>query len=390
MPKFKNVWSESGSHRNAALRSLVLFLILMGLVVALAAEQKPSSPPYASSPVIASVEFDWSSHNSMAPESDNWPVTWGKDDYLYTTWGDGGGFGGSNKRGRVSLGVARIEGDEESYQGINIWGGHDPEFDQKATFEGKSYGILSVDDVLYMWVGLFRPNKNPFDEVRLAVSGDHGRTWKLADWNFTKAEGVMLPTMLNFGRDYDGARDKYVYTYLIRYRSEKGPDNYEDKVPWLQCQRPGTVDLARVDKNRVLDRSAWEFFSGFDAAAKPTWTADLKQRAPVFEDQNGVGWNISVSYNRPLKRYLLTTEHTETHRGNIGIHDSPEPWGPWTTALYEQEWGRGHVSLNTFYWNFVNKWVSPDGQNFTMVFTGRKENDSWNTIRGRFVLSGAE
>jgi hypothetical protein len=27
--------------------------------------------------------------------------------------------------------------------------------------------------------------------------------------------------------------------------------------------------------------------------------------------------------------------------------------GPWTTVLYEREWGKGHVSANTFYWNFT-------------------------------------
>jgi len=34
--------------------------------------------------------------------SDLWPVTWGKDGNVYTFFGDGGGFGGDNQRGRVS------------------------------------------------------------------------------------------------------------------------------------------------------------------------------------------------------------------------------------------------------------------------------------------------
>jgi hypothetical protein len=257
---------------------------------------------------------------------------------------------------------------------------------EKMAWFGMRQVTFGLFGMLYMWVGMFRPNKDPFDEVRLAVSSDHGRTWKLAEWNLTKGDGVMLPTFLNFGRDYNGARDEYVYSYLIRYRSEEGPDDYEDKVPWLQCQRPGTVDLARVPKDQILNREAWEFFAGFDDRKNTTWNTDLKLRKPVYEDVNGVGWNVSVSYNARLKRYLLATEYTETHRGNIGIHDAPEPGGPWTTAFYDHSWGRGHIPENTFYWNFVNKWLSQDGQDFTLVFTGRKENDSWNTIRGRFKL----
>lgn len=341
-------------------------------------------PPYPPSSVITAVEFDWSAHRSLAPGSDNWPVTWADGDKLYTAWGDGGGFGGSNREGRVSLGVARIEGGYEDYHGTNIWGGFEPEGGRQATFAGKSYGMLCVDGVLYMWVGLFRPHKDPFDEVRIAVSRDKGRSWELAEWSFTKEDAVMLPTLLNFGRDYDGAIDEYVYSYLIRYRSDEGPDDYEDKVPWLQCQRPGAIDLARVHKSRFLDRSAWEFFCCLEGTT-PRWTTDLAARTPVFRDTNGVGWNVSVSFNQPLGRYLLTTEHTETHRGNIGIHDAPTPWGPWTTVLYETGWGSGVIPANTFYWNFVNKWLSTDGCEFTLVFTGRKQNDSWNTIRGRFV-----
>jgi len=53
-------------------------------------------------------------------------------------------------------------------------------------------------------------------------------------------------------------------------------------------------------------------------------------------------------------------------------------------VAYLDAWGEGHVPLNTFYWNFSNKWLSPDGTQSSMIFTGRKENDSWNVLRGTF------
>jgi len=55
-------------------------------------------------------------------------------------------------------------------------------------------------------------------------------------------------------------------------------------------------------------------------------------------------------------------------------------------VAYYQNWGDGHVPLNTFYWNFSNKWLSGDGRQFSLIFTGRKENDSCNVVRGSFVL----
>ncbi|TWU62555.1 hypothetical protein V7x_42900 [Crateriforma conspicua] len=361
-----------------------LFLTLLISPFVRTSYAQPSKAPYPPSGAITDVSFDWSTHTSKAPGSDNWPTTWSDDGHLYAAWGDGGGFGGTNKRGRSSLGIARIEGDAETYRGFNVWGGHEPETQQKSKVIGKSYGLICVEGVLYMWVGLFRPNSTPFDEVRLAHSLDKGHTWKFCDWSFTRADRVMIPTFLNFGRDNAGARDQYVYSYLIRYQSEEGPDNYEDKVPWLQCQRPGLIDLARVPKTGVLDRSKWEFFCGSNTDGSPKWTSQLQERKPVFEDSNGVGWCISVSHNGRLRRYILASEHTETHRGNLGIHDAPEPWGPWSTCYYAKGWGDNQIPKNTFYWSFVNKWLSTDGTDFVMVFTGRKENDSWNTVHGKF------
>jgi hypothetical protein len=96
--------------------------------------------------VIEGIKIDWSTLEQQAQGSDNWPITWADDGHQYTSFGDGGGFGGTNQDGRVSLGVARIEGGSSNYKGINIWGGRDAL--NPAEFEGKSYGIISIDGVL--------------------------------------------------------------------------------------------------------------------------------------------------------------------------------------------------------------------------------------------------
>lgn len=333
-----------------------------------------AEPPYPPSPVIKAVEFDFTTHRRLAPGSDNWAVTWADDGNQYAAWGDGGGFGGTNGDGRVSLGVARVEGDRGDYRGFNVWGGKDGE--STARFGGKSYGILSVAGVLYMWVG---PGSNTasYREARLHRSSDHGASWSKADWAFTKADRLIMPTFCQFGRDYAGARDGYVYAYAIRLQGDPSR---------LDVHKPGQIDLLRVPQEKLMERAAYDFFAGLDAGKRPTWTSDIAARRPVYEDPGGVGWCMSVSYNAGLNRYLLCTEHGASFQGNLGIFDAAEPWGPWTTAGYYRNWGK---SGSTFFWNFSNKWLSRDGKRFTLIFTGTGANDSWNTVSGAFTTAGA-
>lgn len=346
---------------------LVLLAVFMPMMTSSVRSSPLLSPPYPPSPVITDIVFDWSTHKRHASGSDNWPVTWADDDHQYTSWGDGGGFGGTNSDGRVSLGIARVEGPWDNYSGYNVWGGKNGA--NPAQFSGKSYGIVSVDGVLYMWVG---PGSNTvsYDEARIARSTDRGATWLKASWAFLKSTKLIMPTILQFGKDYAGARDGYVYSYFIRLQGNPSS---------LGVHKPGMIDLARVPKDKIMDQASYEFFAGLDAGGSPRWTSDQSLRQPVFQNPEGVGWTVAVSYNQGLKRYILTTEHTESFKGNLGIFDAPEPWGPWTTVAYYTNW-----SASTFFWNFSNKWLSSDGKSFTLIYTGLGSNDSWNTVRGSF------
>lgn len=366
------------------MRSALLTGMLL-LIAGLHAQQSPT-PPYGPSPVARGVEFDWSTHHRAAQGSDNFQLTWSADGHLYGAWGDGGGFGGTNSDGRVSLGVARVEGDWRDYRGVNVWGGKDAE--RPATVDGKpvdgkSWGMVAVGETLYMWVSPGSPLSDMRREARLYRSQDGARSWTPASWAFTLDDALMIPTICQFGRGYEGARDGYVYHYFLHPRND-----ISDHI-----QKPGTVYLARSPKERLMERESYEFFAGM-AGAEPRWTRRVEEKQPVFEDrENGVGWVLSVSHNQPLGRYILMTDHTVSNRGNLGIYDAPEPWGPWTTIAYLDEskgthFGNGHVKNNTFFWSIPTKWLSEDGWSFTMVFTGSgrgQDNDSFNLIRGRFL-----
>jgi hypothetical protein len=358
-------------------------MILLASAVPLAAQSLRPAPPYPPSPVIESITFDWSTHKREAPGSDNWQLTWADDDNQYGAWGDGGGFGGTNAEGRASLGVGRIEGSWDNHKGVNVWGGRNAL--KPNSLDGKSWGMICVKGVLYMWVVPGSPLAIMQREARLYRSADHGLTWEPASWSFTRGDQLTIPTICQFGKDYAGARDGYVYHYFIHPRDETSGS----------VQRPGTIYLARSPKDGLMNRAAYEFFAGMKAG-QPSWTADVTRKQPVFEDrENGIGWVMSVSYNAGLKRYFLMTDHTAADHGNLGVFDAPAPWGPWTTALYLNQaegtnFGAGREEPdNTFFWNMPAKWQSKDGRNFTLVFTGAgrgKNYDSLNLMRGRFLL----
>ena len=219
--------------------------------------------PYPPSPVIKAIR--WAPKETIVRQargSDTWPMTWADDDALYTAFGDGQGFD-PLVPDKLSLGFAKVIGPAEDFMGINI---------RSATGERvgngekgqKASGMLSVGGVLYLWA------RNAGNS-RLAWSADHAKTWKWSHWAFETSFGC--PTFLNFGRDYAGARDGYVYVY-----SPDGESAYRafDRMV-----------LARVPKGRIADRGAYEFFAGLGTDGKPTWTGDIAGRRSVFDHPGG-------------------------------------------------------------------------------------------------------
>ncbi|MBN1670677.1 MAG: DUF4185 domain-containing protein [Kiritimatiellae bacterium] len=327
--------------------------------------------PYPVSPVIEAVAWDAASLRSAASGSDNWPVTWARDGHLYAAWGNGGGFGGTDRDGRTPCGVARVEGGPDDWRGFNIVGGKAPE-SSFVPFPGKPTGILCVDGVLYMGVLDDESRKR----VAIFRSADHGRTWQGVGggwgrhWHFDRADGAFIrPSFLQFGPGYRGARDDYVYMY--------GPLTHDPACPEASTQ----IALLRVHRTRVLDEAAYEYFVRLDTYGAPAWSKRISQRGPVLTDPKGVGDRIRIVYNPGIRRYLLTAWHGS--RTGWGLFDAPEPWGPWTTAAYLEDW----LSADEKYgFALPQKWMSADGTEMVMLFSGRGRYDAFNTIRATVKL----
>jgi CubicO group peptidase (beta-lactamase class C family) len=322
------------------------------LVVASARDAQPGTArgaPYPPSSVIKGVM--WAPADSIvrkAKGGDNWPMTWADDGHLYTAYGDGNGFEPGIPE-KLSLGFARVEGGPADFAGVNI---RSPTGEQRGNgkFGKKTSGMLMVDRVLYMWA------RNA-GNARLAWSNDHGKSWDWSDWKFTTSFGC--PTFLNFGRDYAGARDDYVYVY-----------SHDNGDAYLPADR---MVLARVPITRIKDLGSYEYFEGRDAMNQPAWTADIARRGAVFRHE-GRCYRSGVSYDAGLKRYLwcqVLPGDDPRFRGGFGIYDAPEPWGPWSTVYFTEDWdvGPGETSC------LPTKWMSADGKTLHLVFSG---NDSFS------------
>jgi hypothetical protein len=333
-------------------------------------------PPYPPSPVIAGVTFDDRTAREEAPGSDIWPMTWAADNHLYTPWGDGGGFGGTNQKGRVSLGFARVTGGKRDYVGENIAGGVN--VPHPAPFTGKSEGVLALGNTLYLWRDGDASSLEYFKFFELWRSDDSGATWRGTGVRFSKGggdfpgndAGMFAPAFLQFGKANAGARDDFVYVYA--------PDSI-DPTQW-NIRLPGRINLMRVLRGQLETKEAYQFCAGLDPRGEPRWTRTISERKPIWQDAAQGTHRIAVSFNPALKRYLLTTI-TIDRSGWMSLYDAAEPWGPWTHVHTEhkpERWG----SL-TIIFSFVNKWLSADGRDFVIVHT---KNDRWATIEGRFRL----
>ena len=212
--------------------------------------------------------------------SDNWPCTWADDNRLYTAYGDGYGFA-PYVPNKLGMGFARIEGGADTFTTVNIRS--DAENTSYGRNGRKASGVLSVDGTLYL---LARNDNKQGRHSRIGWSTDRARTFQWCRWNFKE---LGHPTFINFGKDYAGARDRFVYIW-----SNDHPSAYEASDYFV---------LARVPKDRIRERDAYVFFVRLKGRT-PVWSADVEKRGAVFTFP-GTCIRSSVSYNAGLKRYFL-------------------------------------------------------------------------------------
>jgi hypothetical protein len=74
---------------------------------------------------------------------------------------------------------------------------------------------------------------------------------------------LAAPRFVQYGQDYNGAPDDWVYVYFPGTQGDSAFFENNDQIL-----------LARVHKENILERSAYEFFNGIQLDGSTAWTTD--------------------------------------------------------------------------------------------------------------------
>lgn len=313
-----------------------------------------SRPHDPDSRFFATVRIESFSSHDTESRGDLWPSCWADDDALYTANGDGWGFG--EQSDDADIVVSRVLGTPESGltgevvargEGIaRIWA--------PSNYNRKPTGMIAVDgdgdgrDELYLAVQDLNAQACPacFNDApnaSISRSVDYGRTWHTTDAPMFTDHRFTTIFFLDYGRSQEHAHVlgpegmRYVLAYGIDYNWRTPTDP--------TAQRPADLYLARVPRDRIQDRMAWEFYADDTPGEQATWTADIDLRRPVLHDERTVYPQLScggrpngaiatnvgvisqggVVYNAPLRRYIYTSWTWYTFE----FYEAPRPWGPW-------------------------------------------------------------
>jgi hypothetical protein len=128
------------------------------------------------------------------------------------------------------------------------------------------------------------------------------------------------------------------------------------------------IYLCRVTPSpeTVNDGSHYEYFAGHDANGKPAWTKTLAQAKPIVDWNNQCG-SVTVTYNPPLKKYLMSVTSAANSDGpayDTFILESSAITGPWKIVTYMKAFG-----AQGYFVNIPSKFISADGQTMWLCYT---------------------
>ncbi|MBI4926578.1 MAG: DUF4185 domain-containing protein, partial [Anaerolineae bacterium] len=243
----------------------------------------------------------------------------------------------------------------------------------------KPASLLSIHGVLYFAVERHNYGDNPsFNRQHnisswIITSYDYGKTWNHPVTGLDFFTGRLAsPHFIQFGKDYAGARDEFVYA---SFAAGEDGGSYWENADYLL--------LGRVPWHELLNRSAWQFFAGQTNDGAPSWSSDESRAKAIFTYPRMTGENHIV-YNPGIGRYLMGNYsfidengvprpyHTpggwpqSALRSQLTLFEAPEPWGPWSLFHTDDNWG----TYGDYQPNFPTKWISPDGLTLLMVSSG--------------------
>lgn len=346
---------------------------------------------------------------------DNWCQTRASDGNMYAFADDGFGWIPRAQRNTPRFGrgyscrLWKITGDVNDRAAFDL--PNQPAYRFPTKWFG--FGIISVDGVLYGTISHVGGSGSgwgrPFNGFKLVYSPDLGETWHLHDGrrlepgehsglhssmepedNFFWHED---PTTITDRRDVT----KTGYAFTSVYPVQCGKDNSlakDDYIYWYAPDIPAhRLNLARVNKDQITDKSKWEFFKEWNES-EPVWTSNINERGAVIEyPKHYKDWvacwrgnKPSIVYNPGLDKFIMInwieykTAYWNFSRRNpisgvrsyaLGLYYSDHPYGPWNEFYWNFNFRPGGRRYSIYHPQLSSKWIEDGGRTMYMVFTSR-------------------
>jgi len=376
-------------------------------------------------PEPTGVTFHTDTMRRPSGHGDNWRPAWAADDSQITPMCDGSWLGTKPYHAHLY----RILGEPQSFTREDI-----PNYPDFSGEEGSwfAYGMVSVDGVLYSAVSKTPGPRwsGPFRGIKMLKSEDNGGTWKRVDRRGNEQRVGPLDANRNdvtpsemFFLEEAGlphqTQEAYPFSCIDFLRC--GRDNSTAKDDFLYIYSPeGALAhkllLARVHKDKVGTREAWEYFVEIKGS-QAVWSSDIRDRGytHVFPEKSRDGnffgwysWLPSVVWNEGLGLYIMVNGGTyagqtmsssdqdyyaswmHTRTGSLGFWHAQTPYGPWQQFFYTDYWTVDDPGNRTYQPSLSPKWISPDGKDMVLIWSDAMRNPEgkshtvnylWNQMR---------
>lgn len=229
-----------------------------------------------------------------------------------------------------------VTDDKGVYQGIII-----PGVKTTGAFEVPTEGIV-IENEFFIWI-----TTDHSDKVTMGRS-------VLATANRTNAlKGL-------YSKVYDLSVSKFINVSVVRVKNSDWnflPQQEGDGLVMFGSgsYRQSHIYLAYQPVSGIKDRSSILYFAGVKDG-KPIWSAKEKNAKPIFQlTKPGVG-ELSASYNRFIRKWILLYNHGEPEPRGINLRTSDKPWGPWseTKALFRPWEDGGYCHFMHTSWTHSN------------------------------------
>lgn len=359
-------------------------LLLLGIGVW--PSQPPADCPFPPSKEITGLRF--TGRHARYTTADTWYPSWAADNKLYSPWTDGkvDGLSSTSFGPKATTGWAVITGDDPLALKIESkglvaaspepYGGRYPSASlfHKGIWYYGTYCLMDSDGD--PGKGLNWDISGPF--VGLRVSRDGGQHW--TETPHTPARPIFpepakpgaavrfgAPHFADLGRDMEHSPDGYAY--LVGHGAlDSDPTPRPANASWITGD---SIFIARVQPSpeTINDRKAWQFWDG------KGWTGDFARIRPLLDWNNHMG-NVSITYNAPLKKFLLavTDGGTTISKFDTYILESAKITGPWRLVTYMKSFGE-----QGYFVNFPSKFISKDGKTAWLCYAANFSNPGWKT-----------